>query len=126
MNDRMIRRLSRFVTQILVRKMNLKEYSAQLAEQLSQIESLLGSQTALSWNVKSLRDQCDKVILKVTQSLESASLNLSPSQRSSRNRFLAATQSTVEFLNNSGLLPEDDPGLYRQEEQTQGHSTQEI
>lgn len=109
----------------MVRKMNLKEYSAQLAEQLSQIESLLGSQTELSWDVKSLKDKCDKAIFKVTQSLESESLNLSSSHRISLNRFLSDTQALTAFLNNSGLLPEDDPGLYRQEEQIQGHSTQE-
>lgn len=96
----------------------------QLAEQLSQIESILNAQTRLSWEVRSLRSKCDLVIAEVTHALRSELLCLSPSQCISLNRFLEDIQALAVFLDSSGLRPEDDPGLYRQEEQTEGHSAQ--
>jgi len=101
---------------------NLAEAKSLLIEQSEIIGLQLKAQTDVAWAAHKLLEELIRAQKATNETLKTSLLSLTANQCNSLNRFLADVKSLQFYLqDNSGLLPSDDPGLYRPEEHIAFH-----
>ena len=85
-----------------------------LENQLTLLKDQQAAQARIGWASRDLSNACATLKGTTADLSNNAVLHLSASQNIALNRLLEDLKGCEEFLNTSGLRPEDDPGEYRQ------------